>query len=134
MLGSWGIRGNSISAVGVQWKNYNVDLVVPVCANTKFPPFNCTHVNWSYLEGMYVLKGVAVDAYVKLLTDAYFDTRMDRYYFETVPPWLPSRCGYFPYVKRKMCFWAHLNRNLQDVTKQWIDENNLTDLNPYLSI
>ena len=130
-LGSWGLRGNSISAAGVQWKDYNVDNIVPICSNIKTPPFNYTHVNWSYIETIYVLKKEPVEAYLDSCTDQYFTTSMNPWYFETVPPWMSSRCGYFPYVKIKRDFWDRCN--LTDITKEWIVENNLP-LESYLNL
>jgi len=132
MLGSWGIRGNSVSAANIQWKDYNVDSFIPICANIKQPPFNYTHVNWSYIETLYVLKKEAVESYVQQLPPEFFITKLDPWYFETVPGWIPSRCGYFPYVKEKRDFWGHCD--LTDITKLWIEENGLTQQLPYLSL
>lgn len=131
-LGSWGIRGNSISGAGVRWTDYNVDSYVPICQNVLIPPFKYTHVNWSYIETLYTLKKEAVEAYVDALPPEFFTTKLDPWYAETVIPWVPSRCGYFPYVKTNRCFFDKCN--LKDVTKQWIDENGLTDLLPYLEL
>lgn len=126
MLGSWGIRGNSISAAGVNWKDYNVDLVVPICANTKISPFDYTHVNWSYIETFYTLKKEAVEAFLSVTNDVFFNTKLNPWYFETVMPWVPSRCGYFPYVKIKRDFWQRCE--LTDITNDWINENNLKQI------
>jgi hypothetical protein len=131
LLGSWGIRGNSISAAGVEWRNYNVDSYIPICSNAKVSPFDYTHVNWSYIETMYVLKKEAVEAYLDALPNDFFTTKLDPWYMETVLPWVPSRCGYFPYVKTKRDYFNHCE--LTDITKKWIDENNLPHLLPYLS-
>src|ERR1039458_9807625 len=122
-LGSWGIRGNSISAAGVKWNEYDVDSGVPICGNVKLSPFNYTHVNWSYIETLYVLRGAPVEAYIKAQTPEFFTTKLNPWYFETVMPWVPSRCGYFPYVKIKRDFWNKCE--LTDITKQWIDKNKL---------
>jgi hypothetical protein len=130
-LGSWGIRGNSISAAGVKWNEYNVDSGVPICGNVKLPPFNYTHVNWSYIETLYVLKGEPVENYLTAQSDEFFKTKLSPWYFETVMPWVPSRCGYFPYVKTKRDFWNKCE--LTDITKQWIDENKLS-LESYLNL
>jgi hypothetical protein len=117
--------------MGVWWKDYNVDLSLPICGNDKFPPFNYTHVNWSYIEGMYVLKKEAVEAYVSAMPSWFFFKKLDPWYFETVLPWIPSRCGYFPYVKIPRCFWNV--DDLPNITKKWMDENNL-HLQSYLEI
>jgi len=132
LLGSWGLRGNSISAAGVEWKNYNVDLYVPICVNVLNPPFNYTHINWSYIETLYVLKKEAVEAYLKVLPEQFFNNTLNPWYFETVMAWVPSRCGYFPYVKIKKDFWERCD--LTTITKQWIDENKLTQLEGYLTL
>lgn len=130
-LGSWGIRGNSISAAGVEWKNYNVDLVVPICKNVKIDPFNYTHVNWSYIETLYTLKKEPIEAFLSMCNDTFFNTPINPWYFETVLPWVVSRAGYFSYLKNKEDFWKRCNLN--DVTKEWIKENNL-DLESYLDL
>lgn len=126
MLGSWGIRGNSISAAGVKWKDYDVDLIVPVCNNYKMSPLNYTHVNWSYVETFYTLKKEPVESYLDLCNDNFFTVRINPWYFETVMPWFPSRCGYFPYVKIKRDLWNLCE--LTDITKEWINENNLKEI------
>ena len=131
-LGSWGIRGNSISAAQVQWRDYNVDVGIPICGNVKMPPFNYTHVNWSYIETMYVLKKEAVEAYINTLPTEFFTTKLNPWYFETVPGWIPSRCGYFPYVKVKKDYFNHCE--LTDVTMEWIKDNKLIHLLPLLSL
>ena len=131
-LGSWGLRGNSRNSE-VWWKDYNVDSIIPICGNVKFDPFNYTHVNWSYIETMYALKGKPFEAFIRLLDDNWFETKLNRWYWETVPAWIPSRCGYFPYIKIKPCFW-NVVPDLNEITKQWIEENNLPHLLPYLSL
>lgn len=135
-LGSWGIRGNSISAAGVQWKDYNVDCGLPICNNAPFHPlFPFTHVNWSYIETLYVLKKEPVENFLKLSSDEFFTTKLNPWYFETVMPWVPSRAGYFPYVKIKRDFWDKCD--LTDITKDWIDTNKINqffDTTPYLNL
>lgn len=131
-LGSYGLRGNYMSAASKKWDVYNVDCGIPICGNVKIPPFNYTHVNWSYVETMYTLKGEPVEAFIKQSPLEFFNTKLDPWYFETVMPWVPSRCGYFPYVKQKRCYWN--TADLPDTTKSWIEENNLGELLPYLSI
>jgi hypothetical protein len=133
-LGSWGLRGNSISATGTKWKDYNVDAVIPICGNLKFPPFNYTHVNWSYIETMLALKGAPFEQFIHRLDDTFFNTKLNSWYCETVPGWIPSRQGFFPYVHRKKCFWEDRNCMLTDITREWIEENSLSHLTSYLTI
>lgn len=131
-LGSWGLRGNSISAAGVNWKDYDVDCGLPICKNVPLnSSFPFTHVNWSYIETLYVLKKEAVEGFLELSPNEFFTTKLNPWYFETVMPWVPSRAGYFPYVKIQRDFWDRCE--LTDITKQWINENKL-DLHSYLDI
>jgi hypothetical protein len=140
-LGTWGLRAMSVSPAPTagnshHWKDLRVDPpgCVPICSNEKVDPFNYTHINYSYIETMFAMRGVAVEAYAKAIKPEYFDIKLFTWYAENVFPWIPSRCGYFPYVKRKMCFWEDTHCNLLDVTKQWIDENNLHHLDEYLKL
>lgn len=130
-LGSWGLRGNSISAAGVQWKDYNVDCGLSICGNKSYSWMPYRHVNWSYIETLYVLNKTSVEEFLKQSPDEFFTTKLNPWYFETVMPWVPSRMGFFPYVKIKRDFWDKCE--LTDITKQWLFENGL-DLHPYLNI
>lgn len=133
-LGSWGIRGNSISGGGVNWYNYNVDVSFPpICRNVPLPWCPYDHVNWSYIETLYVLKKEAVETWFKYMHDDFFTTKLDGCYFETVPGWFPTRLGFFPYVKRKRDFFDRCD--LTDITREWIDQDPmLQHLLPYLEI
>lgn len=131
-LGSWGIRGNAMNSLKQTWDTYNVDCGLPICGNVKWGNFQYTHVNWSYVETMYALKGKPVESFIKSSPTEFFTTKLNPWYFETVMSWVPSRCGYFPYVKHKRCFWD--TADLMDITKKWIGENNLTFDDHLLSI
>lgn len=144
-LGSWAIRAMSVSPcqmgsngnppTSYEYKDMRVDppSCAPICDTTKkVDPFIYTHINWSYIETMFALKGAPVEAYAKSLGEEYFNTKLFTWYAENVIPWIPSRCGYFPYVKRKKCFWEDRNFELKNRQIDWINENNLTHLNEYL--
>jgi hypothetical protein len=131
-LGSYGLRGNSISAAGVEWWDYKKDTDLPICQNTKFASFVYDHVNWSYIETIYTIKKDPVEAFLANTHEAFYNTVLDPWYFETTFPWIGSRCGYFPYLKDKTCFWKRCNLN--DITAKWIENNGLTHLAPYLNL
>jgi len=123
-LGSYSLRGNKIGDPKIPWDIYDADHVIDICKNTKHNNFLYSHVNWSYIDTIYVLNGKCVNHFLDICPyDFYTKKITDRYYFETAPAWIPSRMGFFPYVKNKQCYWQ--TGNLNDVTEKWINYNNL---------
>lgn len=132
-LGSYALRGVSIGAGGDVWASFNNDHYVEICSNKVTNSLKYTHINWSYIETMYAIKGNAVQAFLENAPQEFYNTKIqDPCYFEIIFPWIASRCGYFPYIKNNRCFWGSID--LKDITKQWIEENNLQHLNNYLSL
>lgn len=132
-LGSYALRGVSRSAGRLEWATYNKDHDVEICVNSITKKLPSTHVNWSYIETMYVLNSHSVKTFLSLTSDLFYTTKiLEPCYFETVFPWISTRCGYFPYVLQPDCFFGE--RNLKDITAEWISQNNLTHLNSYLTL
>lgn len=132
-LGSYALRGVSRSAGKHAWNTFNRDHHIGICSNEIFDEFKYTHVNWSYIETMYAIKGKVVESFLKNTSDDFYNTRIiEPCYFEIIFPWAVGRCGYFPYIKRSECFFDGVD--LRDITQKWIDENNLSELQTYLSI
>ena len=132
-MGSYALRGVSSGAAGDNWAVFNHDHHIKICSNEVYGDgeLRYKHVNWSYIETMYAIKGEAVQAFINNTPDEFYNTKIqDPCYFEIIFPWIASRCGYFPYIKQSRCFWGSVD--LKDITKQWIDENNLYHLNNYL--
>lgn len=132
-LGSYALRGVSSGAGGDKWFEFNHDHDIEICSNKKYGDLQFTHVNWSYIETMYAVAGKPVETFLKITSENFYDTKIaDPCYFEIIFPWIVGRCGYFPYIKQDRCFWGTLN--IKDITQKWIEENNLTELQTYLSI
>jgi len=132
-LGSYALRGVSSGAAGDNWKVFNNDHHIGICSNEIYAELKYTHINWSYIETMYAIKGEAVEAFLQNTPDEFYTEKLkDPCYFEIIFPWIASRCGYFPYIKNSRCFWGSID--LKDITKQWIEENNLEHLNNYLTL
>ena len=132
-LGSYALRGVSKSAANDVWSEFNRDHVVEICSNKIFDQLQYDHVNWSYIETMYVIKGNLVDTFLRLATDDYFNTKiLEPCYFEVIFPWISSRCGYFPYIKTSECFFG--NADLNKITSDWIVKNNLNHLDSYFKL
>lgn len=123
-LGSYSLMGNKIGNPKIPWDVYDSDHIIDICKNTKHNKFIYTHVNWSYINTIYVLNGKCINHFLDICPNDFYNKKInDRYYFETTPAWIPSRMGFFPYVKNKECYWQ--TGNLNDVTKKWIVDNNL---------
>jgi len=132
-LGSYALRGVSRGAGGDAWSTFNRDHHIGICSNEVFSDFKYTHVNWSYIETMYVINGKVVQSFLDNTSESYYTTAIkEPCYFEVIFPWIVGRCGYFPYIKQSECFWREAD--LRNITQRWIDENNLSELQPYLSI
>lgn len=132
-MGSFGLRGVSRSAGNINWGIYNKDHEINICSNVITNELPYTHVNWSYIETMYVINKQSVETFLNLTTSNFFNTKIEEpCYFETVFPWIVTRCGYFPYVYQSNCFFGE--RNLKDITTDWVRDNNLTNLNDYLTL
>ena len=128
-IGSYGHYGVGQSADGVtQWKTLShLEFDhgnIPIVQNINFEKLTCTHVNWSYVETFYIIKGELINWMVDKADDTYFGKRIrNRWYGEVVLPWLASRAGLYPYVKYGLSQFAQVDLNL--TTKEWEKENNL---------
>jgi hypothetical protein len=132
-LGSYALRGVSRSAGMLNWATYNKDHEVEICLNSISKDMPYTHVNWSYIETMYAINKHSIETFLSLTSDAFYENKIQEpCYFETVFPWIATRCGYFPYIHQTDCFFGE--RNLKDITTEWIKYNNLTHLNSYLNL
>jgi hypothetical protein len=132
-LGSYALRGVSRSAGRLDWATYNKDHEIHLCENVITNELPFTHVNWSYIETMYVINKESVETFLNVTTDNFYNNRISEpCYFETVFPWVATRCGYFPYIKQSECFFKE--RNLKDITREWIENNKLYHLNNYLDL
>jgi len=132
-LGSYALRGVSRSASRLDWATFNADHEIEICNNVLNVKMPYTHVNWSYIETMYVINKKSIETFLTITTDVFYNTPISEpCYFEIVLPWIVSRCGYFSYVKESSCFFGE--QNLKDLTSEWIQYNNLTHLNSYLNL
>jgi hypothetical protein len=128
-IGVYGHYGVGQSADGhTQWKT--LDHLefdhgeMPIVQNIPFDELKYTHVNWSYVETFYVIKGSVVSWFLKKAPDSYFKTRIkNRWYGEVVFPWLSSRFGLYPYVKHGVSHFSPVDLNI--TTKEWEKENGL---------
>lgn len=133
-IGTYALRGVSGSAAGDVWATFNRDHHIDICSNKLTKELPCTHVNWSYIETMYVMNKHVVETFLEISPKQFYDTKIEeRCYFEVIFPWIATRLGYFPYIEEPNCFFGN-GTNLKDITRTWIYENNLHQLLKYLDL
>jgi hypothetical protein len=134
-IGSYGLRGVSRSAALHDWRTFNVDVSIPICSNENFESFVYSHVNWSYIETIFIMNKQSVEFFlskVKVPQSNFFKEKLHACYFEIVFPWIASRMGFFPYIKERECFWRE--QDLKQLTFNWMVENNLLHLKHLLEL
>ncbi len=87
---------------------------------TKELPY--THAHFFYIHSIYAIKGHIVDSFFRLINDSWFVTKLDRYYFEGIFPFIVSRLGYFPYVSNGLDMDG---KSLPLLNNAWLTDNNL---------
>jgi len=127
-VGSYGMLGLEFD----KSRNYSeTDCEIDLFKNTITPELPCTHANFFYIHTLYVINKKPMQNFFKLISDTWFETKLDRYYFEGVFPFIVSRSGYFPYLENR--FSCSFN-DLQPYVEQWIEENNLEIFKNYTNI
>jgi len=98
-IGSYGMLGLEYDPN----KNYpETDVEINLWKNIISKDLPYTHVNFFYIHTLYVLTHEPIKIFFNLITDSWFNSKLDRYYFEGVFPFIVSRSGYFPYLENKI--------------------------------
>ncbi|CAB4155290.1 hypothetical protein UFOVP1307_161 [uncultured Caudovirales phage] len=127
-IGSYGMLGLEYD----ESKNYSeTDCEIDIFKNTLTVDLPNTHANFFYIHTMYVINKKPMDVFFKLVTNIWFETKLDRYYFEGVFPFIVSRSGYFPYLENQ---FSCTRVDLQPYINQWIMTNNLEKYKNYTNI
>lgn len=116
----------SYGMLGLEY-NYNAkyedtDVEIRLWNNDISEHLPCTHANFFYIHTIYCLTHNPIDKFFSLVTDKWFSTQLDRYYFEGVFPFIVSRSGYFPYLENKMSMTGN---DLLYCTIDWLKKNGL---------
>jgi len=90
-----------------------------------------THINFFYIHTLYVMRKEVLEKFFSLVTDEWFTSKLDRYYFEGVFPFIVSRSGYFPYISNKR---SMNGLDLSKIHSSWISENNLISYEDYVDM
>jgi hypothetical protein len=127
-IGSYGMLGLEFD----ENRNYDeTDCEIDIFKNTLTEDLPYTHANFFYIHSIYVIDKQPMQKFLKLISDKWFNTKLDRYYFEGVFPFIVSRSGYFPYLENQYsCSFI----NLQSYIEKWISDNNLEIYEKYTNI
>ena len=127
-IGSYGMLGIEYDP-NVQYKE--TDCEIDIFRNTLTDKFPCTHANFFYIHSIYVIDAKPLNIFLNSVSDIWFTSKLDRYYFEGVFPFIVSRAGYFPYLENRYSCTAN---DLQPNIDSWISDNNLEIYKNYSNI
>lgn len=125
----------SYGMLGVAYNPHNhyqeQDTEISLFENVITPQLPYTHANFFYIHTLYAIKGVIVDRFFELTTDKWFESKLDRYYFEGVFPFIVSRLGYFPYISNGI----DMNGlSIVELNRSWLNQNTLVSYEKYLHL
>ena len=89
------------------------------------------HAPFFYIHTLYVIKYSLVIKFFSIITDVWFNSKLDRYYFEGIFPFIVSRSGMFPYLENTT---SMNNAPILSLVEAWVTRNNLDKLRPCLSL
>lgn len=127
-IGSYGMLGLEFNP---NFYYSEKDTQLPLFENLIIPQLPYPHINFFYIHTLYVIKGKIIQKFLSLITEEWFTTKLDRYYFEGVFPFIVSRSGYYPYLSNKR---SMNGIDLSEVQSSWIIDNNFTSYTQYLEI
>lgn len=95
-IGSYGMLGVEFEPSRI----YNeTDTEISLFENNISEDLPYTHANFFYIHTIYTLSNKPIEKFFSLITDKWFNSKLDRYYFEGIFPFIVSRSGYFPYIE-----------------------------------
>ena len=127
-IGSYGMLGLAYD----ENKSYDdTDVEIDIFKNIITDNLSFTHAHFFYIHSLYVINKKPIHKFLNLITDKWFTTKLDRYYFEGVFPFIVSRLGYFPYIENQFdCSSNDLTPKISD----WITINKLEQYQKYTNI
>lgn len=125
-IGSYGILGLEYDPN----RHYNeTDTEISLWENNISDELPYTHANFFYIHTLYVLTHEPMEKFFKLITNSWFNSKLDRYYFEGIFPFIVSRSGYFPYLENEI---SMNGTNLNSYQTDWLKTNQLESKYNYL--
>lgn len=118
-LGSYGMLGLEYDFT----RNYgNTDSDISLWTNGISEELPYTHSYFFYIHSIYSIAAGPMHTFLDLITDVWFTSKLDRYYFEGVFPFIVSRAGYFPYLENRI---SASGQDLSAYQLNWVIDNKL---------
>jgi hypothetical protein len=109
----------------------NTDCDVPLFENIITDDLPYTRHNFFYIHTLYVITKQPIEKFFSLISDSWYNTKLDRYYFEGVFPFIVSRSGYYPYIENR---YSCTGADLLPYINQWIEANHLDSYSMYTNL
>ena len=104
-------------------KKYNeTDTEIPLFENVITKDLPYPHATFFYIHTIYVVNEAPMHKFMELITDTWFNSKLDRYYFEGIFPFIVSRTGHYPYIENRIDCSGN---DLQPAMEKWIIDNKL---------
>jgi hypothetical protein len=115
--GSYGLLGLEYNKDRVYSET---DVEIPLFENILTDTLPYTHAPFFYIHTMYVICKKPIKTFFNYISDKWYNTNLNRYYFEGVFPFLVSRSGNIPYLSNR-CSMNKLD--LAPLIENWIRDN-----------
>lgn len=127
-IGSYGMLGVEYDTGKIYLEK---DTEIALFENILSPQLPYPHINFFYIHTLYVIKAEIVRKFLKTVSQEWFTSKLDRYYFEGIFPFTVSRFGYYPYISNKR---SMNGIDLSTIQSSWISDNNLLSYQKYLEM
>lgn len=126
-IGSYGMLGVEFN----EFRDYgDTDCEIDLMKNTLTSSLPCTHSNFFYIHTIYVINHKPMKIFFDLITNKWFETKLDRYYFEGIFPFIVSRSGYYPYLENR---YSCSDIDLHPYISRWVETNDLKIYKDYIN-
>lgn len=125
-IGSYGMLGLEYDP----YRHYSeTDVEISLWENNISSELPYTHANFFYIHTIYVLNYKPIEKFFNLINNLWFNSKLNRYYFEGVFPFIVSRSGYFPYLENII---SMNGIDLKPYQLDWLKQNGLESKYAYL--
>ena len=120
-FGSYGLLGLEFD----ENKNYQeTDTEISLFENKKTEALKYNHAPFFYIHSLYVIDKRPIEMFFDNVTDIWFTSKLDRYYFEGIFPFIVSRSGYIPYLANRIsCIGTDLKLSIDNWISKELNKN-----------
>ena len=129
-IGSYGMLATYSNPDITSNEDYSIE--IPLVSNEITEIFTCSKMPYFYIHSLYVIGKGPMAVFLQNITDKFFESKLNMYFFEGAMPYIASRTGYFTYVDHMIS--AHTSADLSLVAHEWILQNKKEDLTKYLNL